>query len=691
MIKLKSIFVGFFLLSLSIRISAEGLDGHFQISPLPQQIEVQKGKGINADELSFVTIRGEGEIPVLGSILDELPRYMRNGAKGVTLSLTNAGMPESSEGYILEVSSKGVSIYSRSQVGLFYGCQTLEQLMEDSRQFSQEIPSMKITDYPDIAYRAVHWDTKHHLDRIEYYYRMIDKLARYKVNAVIWELEDKLRYTRRPEVGAPNAISKQEMQAICRYAKERNIDISPLVQGLGHASFILKHHWELRESEKSDWEFCPSNPRTYEVLFDLYRDAMEAIPQSKYLHIGGDEISAIGIDERCKATGKTAFQLQMEWLKKVCDFAVAHGRTPIFWDDMPLKYANLWWLLHRNVSDEEVMKNWNTAELDKAIDMFPKNCIYMRWHYEDPTILPHRMLLDWYHKKGLKVMGATAASTGETPFMPRNNSRVQYIKDFCALVAKNQLNGILATAWDDGSSHLETVMRGFIAQGEYGWHHDGRTIEEFITVHAQREFGLQRKQMDFLTEMEKAAFFFDGALVVSGSRNPAWGVTDSFNLIQLPKTAKPGEWSRKYQLKLDSARIEMRRYTAISKGIQSAETYALRNRYTLEIYEQTGKLFNYPVRLLLALEAYDNADNSVKRNTALKQIKDECLYFYSMRKQLEAVYSQTRFMSNAEGYITDQNQHHHLAALSNNSDWMYLYEIPMVKAVELWMTEQYNE
>lgn len=69
-----------------------------------------------------------------------------------------------------------------------------------------------MTDYPEISYRAVHFDTKHHLDRTEYYYRTIDKLARYKVNAIIWEVEDKLRYTRRPEVGAPNAISKQEMR-----------------------------------------------------------------------------------------------------------------------------------------------------------------------------------------------------------------------------------------------------------------------------------------------------------------------------------------------------------------------------------------------------------------------------------------------------------------------------------------------
>ena len=582
MIKLEKIFVLLFLLGLSVRMSAVGLDKRFQILPLPQQMEIQKGKGISAGELSFVTMKGEGEIPVLGNMLDALPRYAVKGVKGVTLSMTEKDVPVSPEGYVLEVSSKGIAIRARSQAGLFYGCQTLEQLMEDSRQFSLEVPAMKITDYPAIAYRAVHLDTKHHLDRTEYYYRMIDKLARYKVNAVIWELEDKLRYTRRPEVGAPNAIGKQEMQAICRYAEERNINISPLVQGLGHASFILKHHWELRESEKSDWEFCPSNPRTYEVLFDLYRDAMEAMPQSKYLHIGGDEISAIGIDGRCKATGKTAFQLQMEWLKKVCDFAVAHGRTPIFWDDMPLKYANLWWLLHRNVPDDEVMKNWNTAELDKAIDMFPKNCIYMRWHYEDPTILPHRMLLNWYHKKGLKVMGATSASTGETPFIPRNNSRVQYIKDFCALVAENQLEGILTTAWDDGSAHLETVMRGFIAQGEYGWHPGGRTIEDFITAHARREFGLQRKQMDFLAEMEKAAFFFDGALVVSGSRNPAWGVTEAFTLIELPDAGAPGKWSKKYENRLDSARIEAARYERITKGLQDAESHALRNRYTLD-------------------------------------------------------------------------------------------------------------
>lgn len=653
--------------------------------PQPQSIEVLSGKGFMYNELTFVSATSGTPVPVLGPLADVLPRNRRSG-KGLYLQLSDQHVPDSPEGYVLEVNDKGVAVTARTEAGLFYGCQTLEQLLEDSRDFGREIPRMKITDYPAIAYRAVHLDTKHHLDRMDYYYRMIDRLARYKVNAIIWELEDKLRFTRRPEIGAPNAISKQEMQALCRYAKERNVEISPLVQGLGHAGFILKHHWELRENPASDWEFCPSDPRTYEVQFDLYLDALEAMPYGKYLHVGGDEITAIGIDDRCKATGKTAFELQMIWLKKVCQFAVEHGRTPIFWDDMPLKYASIWELVLSNKSEEEVAKVWNTDKLDKAINLFPKECVYMRWKYEDATAPAHQRLLKWYHDKGLKVMGATAASAGDSPFLPRQNTRSEYVKGFSQLVADNQLEGILATAWDDGSPHLETVWRGFIAQGEFGWNPSARDIETFKRVHAQREYGFRPEdnRMEFLDELEKAIFFFDGALVTSGRRNPAWGTT-TFTLMELPDKTKPGAWSELYKDKIAQARIEADRYKKISEGIRTAEAEALRNRYTLQVYEQTNNLQNYPVRLILALNAYDTAKGDAARKAALEKVAEVCRYFDVMRSNLESVYSETRFMEQPEGFIPDMNHHNHLASKTNNSNWWYYYEIPMVKKVHAWM------
>lgn len=666
-------------------LCARNIDKNFKLLPQPQSIEMSAGKGIIYQELSYIQPLGETPVPVFGELLDKLPRTSKAG-KPVTLQLTEQGVPESPEGYVLEIQHKGVTISARDKAGLFYGCQTLEQLMEDSRDFNLEIPAMKIIDYPAISYRAVHFDTKHHLDRMDYYYKEIDRLARYKINAVIWELEDKLRYTRRPEIGAPNAISKQEMQVLCRYAQERNVEISPLVQGLGHAGFILKHHWELRENPASDWEFCPSDPRTYELQFDLYRDAIEAMPYGKYLHVGGDEITAIGIDERCKATGKTPFELQMIWLKKVCDFAVANGRIPIFWDDMPLKYGNLWDMVLSDATEQEVAQKWNSEKLDAGIDLFPKECVYMRWNYEDATKPAHQRILKWYHDKGLKVMGATAASSGNSPVLPRENTKAGYIKGFSQLVALNQLEGILATAWDDGSPHSETVWRGYIAQGEYGWNPTARSVEEFKQAHAQREYGFkpEEKRMQFLDELEQAVFFYDGALVSSGRRNPAWGTTN-FTLINLPDKKNPGAWSQTYKDKLDKAKIEVKRYEVIKNGVQTAKQHALRGRYTLNIYEQINHMQIYPSQLLLALETYDTAANEADCQKALQQIAKVCNDFQTMRKNLEEVYSQTRFMQNPDGYIADMNHHNHLASKSDSSDWMYYYEIPMIRKVQNWI------
>ena len=681
---IKQLIVVFFLL-LSGNLFARELDKTFQLLPQPQSVEVYEGKGIQYTDVKCVIPLSGTSVPVLGPLLDCLPHSERAGVQ-VQLMISEQNLPDSPEGYELLVESGRVLIRARTNAGLFYGCQTLEQLLEDSRDFGEEIPPMKIVDYPVVAYRAVHWDTKHHLDRMEYYYRMVDRLARYKINAVIWEIEDKLRYTRRPEVAAPNAISKQEMQALCRYAKERNVEISPLVQGLGHAGFILKHHWELRENPASDWEFCPSDPRTYEVQFDLYLDALEAMPYGRYLHVGGDEITAIGIDERCKATGKSAFELQMIWLKKVCEFATEHGRTPIFWDDMPLKYAGLWELALSDKSEEEVAKAWNTDKLDAAIDLFPKECVYMRWLYEDATQPAHQRLLKWYHDKGLKVMAATAASAGDSPFLPRQNTRSAYVKGFSQLVAENQLEGILATAWDDGSPHLETVWRGFIAQGEFGWNPTARDIDAFKKAHAQREYGFspEENRMRFLDELEKAIFFFDGALVTSGRRNPAWGVT-TFTLLNVPDKQNPGVWSQTYKEKIAQAKVEAARYEQIKKGIREAKDNALRNRYALQVYEVTNNLQNYPVRLILALNAYDTAKDEAGRSKALEEITHVCDELDTVRSGLEKVYSETRFMEQPEGYIADLNHHNHLASKTNNSDWWFLYEIPMVEKVRNWL------
>lgn len=227
------------------------LKSNSKLLPQPQKIELVSGKGLSAHSLQSIFWNGEFSKPVLYESMKSLPLINKSRAGVLTLKLsTNNDLPQSTESYILEIKDEQATIRARSEAGLFYGCETLSQLLEDAHNQTITIPALKITDYPDIAYRAIHLDLKHHLDAGHYYYNMIDRLAAVKINAIIVEFEDKLRYRKTPIVGASDAISIEEFAAISKYAKERNIEISPLVQGLGHAKFHQpsKKHLCLREN-----------------------------------------------------------------------------------------------------------------------------------------------------------------------------------------------------------------------------------------------------------------------------------------------------------------------------------------------------------------------------------------------------------------------------------------------------------
>ena len=237
---------------------------------------------------------------------------------GTNIVLTRQGAPEKvgEQGYRLETSASQLVIRANDAAGLFYGTQSLIQLIQKGRQ-GPYIKGMVITDWPDISWRAVHYDTKHFQEKKEYVKKFIRILANYKINMLIWEWEDKLAYQSHPEIGAPGAFTIEEMQELTRYAQKYHIQIVPLVQGLGHVSFILKHpeNKHLREIASNNWGFCPLNEGTYELMFDLLKEAIEATPGSEYIHIGCDETYVLGkgVDCGCKAKmeeiGKYALRL----------------------------------------------------------------------------------------------------------------------------------------------------------------------------------------------------------------------------------------------------------------------------------------------------------------------------------------------------------------------------------------------
>ena len=377
-------------------------------------------------ESQFIFYSKSNELPVL---LNKSFKFKKGNNQNHNLTFEiNNELELADEGYHLNISKKSIEIIAKDEAGLFYSFNSLNQLIIDSKDKNINLPVVLIKDFPSLKYRSIHLDVKHHTEIKDYYFKLIDQLASIKINGIIMEFEDKLRYERRPTIAAPDSFSISWWRKLSKYANDRNIKISPLIQGLGHASFILKHdnYKKLRDVSDNDWSFNPLDNETYDIQFDLYQDAIEATPFGQFLHVGGDEVRVIDRD------GKKGFELNLIWLNKVSEFAKKNNRTPIFWDDMYLKHGGVWNVTRNTkLSKEEVEIIWekNKTQLTEYIDEFPKNCIYMRWNYFYPWAEGNLKTIDWYKENGMKVMGATAGQT-RWILMPQDYSNIESIKSF---------------------------------------------------------------------------------------------------------------------------------------------------------------------------------------------------------------------------------------------------------------------
>jgi hypothetical protein len=700
-------------------IAADKMPEPFQVIPQPQKIELLSGDGQAYSTLSNLKMTGEFKRPVMGDILSQLTESYLDGPGTLTLNLDSNGVaPASHEGYVLTILNGDAEIIASGEAGLFYGCQTLEQLLEDARDFQTPVPACKIIDAPALPYRSVQIDIKHHLDHMNIYYESIDRLARYKINAVIFEVEDKLRFQRQPLVAAPQSISIDEMAALTKYARERHIEITPLVQGLGHATFILKHdHYApLRELHHNRWAFCPLDEGTYDVLFDMYSDAIDATPGSRYLHIGGDEIGNIGLCHRCKPTADKEGELSLNlyWLKRVCEFAGEMGRIAIFWDDMPLKAAGVYrstW--SADVDLEEATKDWENGSsiLEQLIADFPKNCVYNRWNYSMARQPGNIFALDWYRDNGLQVMIATAAQTGGCLFpvddrdLGISSHGIAAIRSFNQLAAEKEVEGMLCTAWDDHSPHLETFWRGFIASAEYSWSPNGRTLDEYDKAYLQREYGISFP--DYINlygklrrgaaywekafnresnrmELENALFNLPGLAHWRPPKDPNEPAKTDFTdqLIELPDLHDPGSWSNKYEQRLGEAFSILDEYRHTSKVMDSLYHCSYKNRYHWELFSAMNDFQVVAPRLLLALKQCD-VDDRAQQLAGAEKVRNTLSEFKVAWEDMQIVYGKTRFISYPSSYVPDR--YFHFASQREDLTWMIQVEQLFHQMINGWI------
>ncbi len=438
--------------------------------PEPQQASFTSEKSIIG---SSIKINSTVDIDPFIKNLLEMDITLTDTKKGIRqidlqlLSPEELGFGDKAlaEGYKITIDKKKVVIQANTNAGLFYGAQTFLQLIAPDGS----IPLGKISDWPDMPWRAVHFDNKHHQDRLEYYQEIIPKLASYKINAIVFEIEDKLAYVKHPEIAAQGAFKKQDLRKLADLAHKYYIDFIPLVQGLGHVRYILKHpeYAHLRETPESTWQVCPLKNESFKLLFDLYDEAIEATGTKKYFHIGGDESYDLAQGPECRKKAEKIGKagIYLIWLNKVAKHLEKKGLQVIIWDDMVLKFGKE-----------------NLAKL-------PKNLVYMRWNYHTDRVKKTALF-----NAGFKCMVASATQC-TTPVFPDYENRLQNIAFFTPSGRDKGALGELCTAWDDSGLNMETFWLGFIASAEYAWSGDKPGLDEYRAKFIRRFYGPNAKNM----------------------------------------------------------------------------------------------------------------------------------------------------------------------------------------------------
>lgn len=278
---------------------------------------------------------------------------------------------ESSEAYSLTVSSDGVTVSAKGERGLFYGAQTLKQIIFASfnaKTKSADIPFLEIDDEPRFSYRGFMFDTVRHFFSVDIVKKYIEAISLLKLNVFHWHLTDDQgwrvqidEYPRLTENGAmrretkgdgkPHGgfYTKEEIKDVVEFAKERFITVIPEFDIPGHTRAAVSSYpklWCRQTPVEVSTKFgihseilCAGRESSYEFVKNVLKEFAEMFP-SEYVHIGGDEAvkhewyKCKDCQQKMKELGlNNEEELQAYFTKVTVDYLKTLGKTAICWNE----------------------------------------------------------------------------------------------------------------------------------------------------------------------------------------------------------------------------------------------------------------------------------------------------------------------------------------------------------------------
>ena len=404
------------------------------VSIVPKPVSLTSGDDVAQWDGSVAIIAKDEDEKQVAGLLEE---YLKS--KNLTVTVGESSEDEDQiklsvvnidslgkEGYKLSVGENGIDIQANSGAGLFYGMQSLIQLISDD---GKEVPFVEVTDFPRFAYRGLHLDVGRHMFPPAFIKKYIDLLAHHKMNRFHWHLtEDQgwrieiKKYPKLQEIAAfrketvvghassrtrdksqydgqryGGFYTQEEVKDIVKYATERHVTVIPEIELPGHAQAALAAYPNLGctggpYEVATTWGvfeevFCAGKEDAFVFLQDVLDEVLVLFP-SQYIHIGGDECPKIRWEKcpHCKKRMKTeklkdTHELQSYFIQRIEKYLNSKGRQIIGWDE----------ILEGGLAPNATVMSWRgeeggiaAAKQNHDVIMTPGNWCYFD-HYQDTT------------------------------------------------------------------------------------------------------------------------------------------------------------------------------------------------------------------------------------------------------------------------------------------------------------------
>ena len=259
---------------------------------------------------------------------DDVWSFFSRGAKTDAAASGN-------DGYFLRISEEGIAASASTERGLYYAIATLAKLIECYSRDS--LPALEIRDWSDTEIRCDYFDLRSIHPPFEHMLENIVTISEAKLNGLVVEYEDKLPIGEPFNVCNPHFhFTDQMLDRLKKQCWLHFIDLIPLQQSFGHVEYILKdpRYTYLREIPEAVGEMCPFRKGSFDISKALIDEMAKRHPESRFLHIGCDEVWSLGQSEECKADGRSRCAIFIEYVNRIIDEACRMGKTPLLWHDM---------------------------------------------------------------------------------------------------------------------------------------------------------------------------------------------------------------------------------------------------------------------------------------------------------------------------------------------------------------------